>query len=324
MSENSKQQRYLEFSCESIELNIKAGEMLAGSFRIYAQGEHAQGRIYSSDTRMQLSSFEFVGQEFEINYCFDATAIEAGSTIQGEFDIISNCREYTIPYKISVQKPQLESSIGIVKNMFHFTNLAQTNWSEAVALFYSPDFASLFHKSDRNAWLSYLGFSKDNGNEQNVEEFLIEISKKTPIIYTFDIEGFLMEDVQDSTQRQVAITRSGWGYSFLDVTVKGEFLSVDREIIESSNFENNICNITIYIDASKLHNGMNSGSILLNDACNEYTIPVDILMEDEPEKRNRSRKEKQALCNMVTAYVDMLFEKPSVCPDLFRQWLGEI
>ena len=98
MDENGKQQRYLEFSCESIELNIRTGELLEGSFRIYAQGAHAQGRIYSSDTRMRLSSYDFVGSEFEINYCFDATAVEAGSTIKGEFDIISNCKEYTIPY----------------------------------------------------------------------------------------------------------------------------------------------------------------------------------------------------------------------------------
>ena len=317
MGENGKQQRYLEFSCESIELNIRTGELLEGSFRIYAQGAHAQGRIYSSDTRMRLSSYDFVGSEFEINYCFDATTVEAGSTIRGEFDIISNCREYTIPYKVNIQKPQLECSIGTVKNMFHFTNLAQADWNEAVELFYSPDFSSLFHKSDRNAWLSYLGLSKDKGNEQNVEEFLIEISKKTPIIYTFDIEGFWLEDVQDSTQKQVAITRNGWGHSFLTVSVDGAFLSVDKTQIESRDFENNICNIMIYIDAAKLHNGMNSGNIILRDACNEYTIPFDILMDDEPERRNRSRKEKQALCNMVTAYVDMLFDKKTK-----NEWLA--
>ena len=46
--------------------------------------------------------------------------------------------------------------------------------------------------------MSYTGLARSEGNEQNVEEFLIEISKKTPIIYTFDIEGFLLEDVQDS------------------------------------------------------------------------------------------------------------------------------
>ncbi len=309
MGENGRHQRYLEFSCESIELNVKAGEVAEASFHIYADYRYAEGRIYSSDTRMRLLDVEFKGEESEIGYCFDALTAEAGNTIKGEFDIISNCKEYTIPYKINVQKPQLTSSIGNIKNMFHFTNLAQTSWNEAVDLFYSPDFSSLFHRSDKNAWLSYVGLSKNKGNEQNVEEFLIEISKKTPIVYHFDIEGFLLEDVQDSTQRQIVVTRSGWGYSFLRISVEGDFLSTDREVLESCDFDNNKCNLIIYVDAAKLHNGVNSGSVMLHDACNAYTIPFDIMMEDEPGKRDRDRKEKHVLCDMVRAYVDMLFEK---------------
>ncbi len=309
MGENGRHRRYLEFSCECIEQSVRVGELLEGSFSIYADFIHAEGQIYSSDTRMRLSNTVFRGMESEIGYCFDASSAEAGSTIKGVFDIISNCKEYTIPYKINVQKPQLTCSIGTVKNMFHFTNLAQSNWEEAVELFYGPDFSSLFHRSDKNAWLSYVGLSKNEGNEQNVEEFLIEISKKTPILYHFDIEGFLLEDVQDSTQRQVVITRSGWGYSHLQISVEGEFLKTDRDVLESHDFNNNKCNLIIYIDAAKLHKGVNSGSILLRDACNDYTIPFDIIMEDEPEKRDRDRKEKQVFCNIVKAYVDMLFEK---------------
>lgn len=319
MGENSRHQRYLEFSCESIELNVRAGELLEGSFHIYADWKYAEGRIYSSDTRMRLSDFEFRGKESEINYCFDASSAEVGNVIKGAFDIISNCREYTIPYKINVQKPQLVCSIGNIKNLFHFTNLAQTNWQEAVELFYSPDFSSIFHRSDRNACLSYAGLSKNEGNEQNVEEFLIEISKKTPILYSFDIEGFLLEDVQDSTQRQVVITRSGWGYSHLRVNVEGDFLSTDRAALESCDFKNNKCNLIIYVDASKLHNGVNSGSILLSDACNDYSIPFDIAMDDEPERRDRTRKEKQVLCNIIRAYVDMLFDKKT-----HSEWVAEL
>lgn len=80
-------------------------------------------------------------------------------------------------------------------------------------------------------------------------------------------------------------------------------------MLKSCDFENNKCDFTIYVDAAKLRNGVNSGSILLHDACNDYTVPFDIIMEDEPGKRDRDRKEKHALCNMIRAYVDMLFEK---------------
>ncbi len=309
MSKESRRQGSLEFSCESIELDVKPGESLAGSFFIYANGKNAEGRIYSSDTRMELSGAVFRGKEIEVNYCFDATAAEAGSIVKGELDIISNCLEYTIPFRVNVQKPQPTCSLGSVKNMLHFTNLPQTKWEEAVELFYSPEFAQIFHRNDRNAWLSYVGLSKNAGNEQNVEEFLIEIGKKTGIVYSFDIEGFILEDVQDSTSRQVCVTRSSWGYSHVAVSTEGDFLSVDRTLLESSDFENNKCNLNIYIDASKLHNGTNSGCVRLSDACNEYTIPVDILMDDEPEKRSRARKRKQALCDAMRAYLDYRLDK---------------
>lgn len=56
---------------------------------------------------------------------------------------------------------------------------------------------------------------------------------------------------------------------------------------------------------------MNSGSIVFSDACNEYLIPFDILMEDEPERRTGNRKRRQALCNMVNDYVNMRIDKLS-------------
>lgn len=309
MEDNREQMRCLEFSCQSIELNVKPGEIIEDSLMIRASDKYAQGNIYSSDTRMRLYEIEFKGEESQIGYCFDATAVEAGSSIRGEFAVISNEGEYIIPYQINIQKPVLQSSLGNIKNLFHFTNLAQTNWEEAVELFYSREFASILQKNDKNAYLSYVGLSRYEGNEQNVEEFLIEVNKKTPIIYSFDIEGFLLEDVQDSIVKSIVITKSGWGYSHINLRINGEFISTDRLVLTNADFENNKCNFNIYIDAAKLHNGINSGSIVFSDACNEYTIPVDILMDDEQERRTDNRKKRRTLCNMVNNYIYMKFGK---------------
>ncbi|MDE7273886.1 MAG: hypothetical protein K2N95_12630 [Lachnospiraceae bacterium] len=305
MSDNREKLVYLEFSCQNIERNAEPGEIVEDSFTIYAADGYAEGKIYSSDTRMRLYEIEFSGVETQIGYCFDGTAAEAGNCIRGEFVIISNRGEYAIPYKINVLKPLLQSSLGNIKNLFHFTNLAQTNWEEAVALFYSRNFVSVLQKSDRNAYLSYVGQARYEGNEQNVEEFLIEVSKKTPIIYRFDIEGFLLEDIQDSIVKSIVITKSGWGYSCVHVWIQGDFISTDSQLLTNEDFINNKCNFNIYIDASKLHNGVNSGAVIFSDACNDYTIPFDILIEEEPQRRTDNRKQKQAVCNMVSGYADM-------------------
>ncbi len=318
MGDNREKPDYLEFSCQNIEFSTEPGEIVEDSFTIYAADKYAEGKLYSSDTRMRLYEVEFRGEETQIEYCCDGTSVEAGGSIRGEFVIISNRGEYAISYNITVQKPQLQSSLGNIRNLFHFTNLAQTNWEEAVALFYSRNFVSILQKSDKNPYLSYVGQSRYEGNEQNVEEFLIEVSKKTPIIYSFDIEGFLLEDVQDSIVKSVVVTKSGWGYSCVHIWVNGDFISTDRQLLNSEDFINNECNFNIYIDASKLHDGVNSGSVVFSDACNEYTIPFDILIEEEPEKRTDNRKQRQALCNLANGYVDMRLNRLTM-----TQWISK-
>ncbi len=309
MGDNMEKPEYLEFSCQNIEFCTEPGEIVEDSFTIRAADKYAEGKIYSPDTRIRLYETTFSDVETQIGYCFDGTAAEAGSSIRGELVIISNRGEYAIPYNINVQKPQLQSSLGNIRNLFHFTNLAQTSWEEAVALFYSRNFASILKKGDRNAYLSYVGQSRYDGNEQNVEEFLIEVSKKTPIIYSFDIEGFLLEDIRDSIVKSIVITKSGWGYSYVQVWVNGDFISTDRQLLTSGDFVNNQCAFQIYIDASKLHDGVNSGAVIFSDACNEYTVPFDILIEEEPERRTDNRKQRQALCNLVSGYVDMRLDR---------------
>ena len=103
MEDSRRQSGCLEISCHMIEFNVKPGEVMEDSFTIHAENQYAQGKLYSSDTRIRLYETEFKGEDTEIGYCFDATTAEAGSNIKGEIVIISNCGEYTIPYHIEVQ-----------------------------------------------------------------------------------------------------------------------------------------------------------------------------------------------------------------------------
>jgi len=304
-------------SCQEIELIAKPGEIIEENFMIYATDNFAEGKLYSSDTRMRLYETAFKGSEFQAAYCFDGTAAIAGSTISGEFTIISNYGEYTIPYQVSVQKPRLVCSLGNVEDMFHFTNLAQADWEEAVELFYAKDFTAILHKSDKNAYMSYIGLSRFAGNEQNVEEFLIESSKKTPITYSFDIEGFLLENVLDSISRTIIISKSGWGYTYIQLRIEGDFIVTNRMVLTSADFTCNQCQFVIYMDATKLHKGMNNGRIIFDDACNEYVIPVDIMMDEAPERRTGNRKQRLAKCSMTKNYVELKFGRLKQ-----KQWIA--
>jgi hypothetical protein len=307
-----EQMRWLEFSETTIELNIKPGEVQEGSLLIIASDKYVQGRIMSSDTRVRLYEGEFSGKSTQITYCFDASNMEPDSAIKGEFVVVSDYGEYTIPYIVHVQNPQLECSIGRIKNLFHYTNLAQTDWNEAVDIFYSPEFPQIFPKNDHNTRLAYMGLSKYEGNEQNVEEFLIEVNKKNPIEYTFSVEGFILEDVQDSITKNIVINKSGWGYTHIDIEIIGDFISTDKKVLLNDDFTYNACDLNIYIDATKLHNGVNIGNIIFRSASRIYNIPVDIHMDDAPERRNNKRTENKTTCDMINSYVDYRYGKISL------------
>lgn len=299
--------RYLEFSCQSLEFSVNQGEVIQDRFTIYADDSQAEGSIYSSDTRMQLKENHFSGKEAVIEYCFDGSCVEAGSVVKGYFTIISNQGEYTLNYKILVQKPILQGSMGNVKNLFHFTNLAKTNWNEAVDLFYSPEFINIFRKNEKGIISAYMGLSRIPGNSANVEEFFIEINKKAPVSYQTDIEGFSMEEVLDTIVKTITITKSGWGYTNLQVLTEGGFLSTQVQSLTSDDFVAGVCQLDFTIDAVKLHCGKNTGKITICDTRTEIVIPVTVMMNSNNKKHEREKRAKRLTLELVNNYIDMKF-----------------
>ena len=179
----------VNFSCSKLELTVLAGETLEGSFTVFGEeGRLTKGLVFSSDSRMECLTEEFYGSREEISFCFHAETLEEGEVVKGEFQVISNQGECYLPFVVNVEYKVLTSSLGSIRNLFHFTNLARTNPEEAAALFYTEDFRRVFNGSDRQYYDYYRGLSAVPGNEQNVEEFLIGINKKQKIEYLTDVQ----------------------------------------------------------------------------------------------------------------------------------------
>ena len=282
-------QRYLEFSCGKLELQVNAGEKIEGSFFIHTSDKAVMGVIYSTDTRMQLSAEQFTGENCQICYTFGANYLEIGANVQGNFVVLSNVGEYTLPFTVVVKRPMVESSLGDIKDLFQFTNLAKTNWQEAVAAFYAEEFVHIFDKREKEYLPLYLGLSKSFGNENNVEEFLQAIKKKTPIQYETDIDGFYFEEVLDSITKTVVISKKGWGYTHFDIWVEGNFLGTNVDVITQDDFEEDHFTLEVQIDASKLHVGTNQGWVHLFHPCKKIDIPVSIVIRPREQEEEQTR-----------------------------------
>ena len=152
----------LDFSCTKLELFLPKGSVYEGSFHITAtSNSYTKGYITTSDARMECLMPEFVGNDVEIPFCFHGENMEEGDVLKGTFSIVSNQGEYYLPFVVSIEYMVLSSSVGNVKNLFHFANLAKSNWREAVNLFYSPDFPRVFVGSDAQLYDCYRALCRE-------------------------------------------------------------------------------------------------------------------------------------------------------------------
>lgn len=277
--EFNKDNQFLDFSTPKIELTVHSGEICEGSFSVYGpKNKVTEGKVSSDRLRMKCLTESFIGSEEAILYQFDASDMEEGETVTGEFCIISNHGEYSIPYEVKIETEQIESSLGAVRNLFHFTNLAKTNFDEAVNLFYSESFPQVFRNVDRQHYIIYRGLSGGERKEQNVEEFLLEIKKKQKVEFLLEESEIRIDNPEEDMEYKVVINRNGWGYSSLTIESEGDFLVLEKSTVRDEDFLGNCCRLPFYISRRRLHDGKNYGSIRLHNAYTDMKVSVLVYM----------------------------------------------
>lgn len=268
----------LDFSCAKLEITLQKGELYEGSFKIFAtEGKYTMGYITTSDFRMECLTREFVGNEEEIYFRYHGEWLEEGQVTRGEFLVVSNKGEYYLPYVVSVEHTVPQSSVGPIKNLFHFTNLAKSNWKEAVRFYYSPAFPYVLKNSDKQVTLVYQGLSSFEGNEQNVEEFLIAMNKKQKVEYIVAEDYLKVNQPQGVVEAVLNVIRNGWGYTYLEVWAEGDFLFLDKKVLTEEDFAGNRYSLPVYIDGTQLHAGKNFGAVKFRNAYTAFEIPVEVV-----------------------------------------------
>jgi len=274
----NKNMHSLDFSSPVIELKLREGEDYEGSFTITGpENEATEGVISSTRLRMQCLTDKFSGSEEEITYRFDTSGMREGESLKGEFRIISNQGEYYIPYDVTIIAGMLDSELGTIRNLFHFANLARTNWGEAVRLFYTKDFERVFDGVDRQYYGIYRGLSAGAGRQQNVEEFLLEIRKKQKVEFLLEEDEIRIEDPRGMEESRLVINRNGWGFSELSVEKDGDFIVLEKDTLRDEDFLGNTCRLPFYIATEKLHGGRNYGSIRLYNPYVSLTAKITVI-----------------------------------------------
>lgn len=302
-----------------LELSVRQGEILDGTIQICSQtGAEVHCAFYSGNYRMQCRTDGFIGREGELSYRFDATGLDGGASVSGEFTILSDAGEFMIPYVVSVMQPLADTSLGEIRNLFHFANLAHANWEEAVSLFYTDEFSLLFSGHDRQYYNLYRGLRAKEGNERNVDEFLIAIHKKQPIRYAVREESLLLRG-DESAEEEVTLVKNGWGAVCVRVETEGAFLAASKETLHADDFEQDTCKVCFTIRKEYLHEGSNVGAILLCGGTDTISVPVILNMPVcGGHKREERSAHKKLIAKLTHCYLDFV-TRPEQKADALKQ-----
>lgn len=297
----------LSFSCKEIELSPLTGQVTEGSFEIICpENMQAEGYVLADDVRIKIPVPWFCGNRETVIYTFDACKMEPGESREGYFQIISDCGEYRLPYRITAADRVLQSGIGEICSLQHFVNLARAYWQEAVQLFYHPDFYKILEPEEERIRILYRGFCTERGNAYHVDQFLTAAGKKQPVVYSCAQSQIQVTDLRGTVREELVITKNGWGAVGLTVRTEGEFLTADKKRLTEDSFLGNQCNVSVMIDEQMLHAGRNFGKVEFEWPEGGFSVEV---VAESRNLQNRSKEYNRRQAKQYNLQLISLYEQ---------------
>lgn len=288
------------FSVDRIECMMYQGENYQGTFDIQGS-EEISGFITVSAPRMSCSHKSFQGKKNTISYTFNSRGMSKGDVVKGTFDIICNAGEYSLPFVATIEKFHFQSTMGSIKNLFHFTNLAQNSWNEALKLFENKKFPEIFSKHDRQFIPLYEGLLKNHNHNYAMEEFLIAIRKKEPIAFSLGKPREKFSDVAFDLRDCVPLIKKNWGYFEVEVSSDAAFLLPSKRYLHEEDFVGSLCPFSYDIKYELLHEGKNMARLTFHIGKESLTFPV---VAQKQKRKEKKPQDKGLYADLITYYIE--------------------
>ena len=304
-----------EYACpklltdNKVKFEVLENESYQGSFSISSEtGERIRGLITCTHPYMDCQVKSFDDAAVEVGFTYHAVDVVAGTKDKGEFVIACSSGEYVIPFEAVITRFYHDSSIGKVKTINDFANLAKLNWDEALKVFSSKFFADIL---DEKSKLLYKGLCYRYTTAHEMEEFLVGIGKKTRIQFSVDKPernlGRIREDYADT----IRVFKSGWGHLDIQIATDAEFIKLKDNHILTSHFTGRDTEIPFTVSVDALHAGKNYGTIILRTPFQKHTVEICVQKTGtvRPDAKESAKKYNQRSYALLTKkYIDYKME----------------
>jgi hypothetical protein len=279
----------LYLSEDMLQITVEAGKIYEGSFTISnSAGRSMKGLLYSSHRLLIPERSSFCGSENRIAYRFDATYLKAGDDLQGELTIVSDCGESKLPFHAQIEAPYCITSLGKVRDLFQFANLARMDWTEAKKVFRSEDFIRVILGDDSKYKMIYQHLLKNISTSQALEEFLIAIHKKSKIELSIDKTSLSYQVSDEEFMDKLILTKNHWGYAEIRVSTDAPFIRLEQKFVWADRFIGNTHQVSFVVVPKNMKPGNNFGRIYIKTVY--QTITVELSCSYHPRQQEKRRQ----------------------------------
>lgn len=280
-----------------IELSVQKNQNGEGSFIITGtKKKPISGRVFTTSYRMQVREKEIAGEHIEICYTFVSKGLEEQSVVKGEFILLTDCGEYTLPFVASVDSMVVSSCDRQVKNLYQFMQLAEKERLEATTLFYRPEFSRILKSAGESNQLLYeLLTANKCDKELEVEEFLKKAGQKPSVSCYLDSTSIQIDNPVADQEIKIPLMKDGNGYVEVTVQVEGDFLSCSKRMLHEEDFIGKTCLYEVIICKEKLHGGKNMGRVIFVCGNTSMEYAVTVMQGNSWGIAHRLRREKKSV-----------------------------
>lgn len=299
----------LQFSVEKLELEVVEGTDYTGEFRIESTGDMmVQGLVCSSSPRMECSNPKFQGENIIQRFVFHSEGLSEGDSQKGNFHIISNQGEYDLPFSVSVSRNYVNSSVGKIKSIFDFANLAQNSYEEAVRIFGLPEFIHIFKPQETEERLLYRMLKRKPCTMAQVEEFLIAARKKKRVSFRIEEAQREFYRLNETIKQHITLKKEEWGYLAIEISSDAEWLCPVKKVITTEDFVGSYGAAEYMIAAEHLHAGMNYGRITLKAPFQTEQVEISV-SQGNPERERPKLAIRKKQVELMNLYLDFGLRK---------------
>ena len=301
----------IEISVTTLEHKVGAGGKVTGSFDVYTDSDYElRGLVYTNQDYIKLIDKQFIGTHCQISYEIDATSYYEGELLEGKIHLVSNCGESFVPVEIQVVGKKISTSLGKIGNLFQFVDLVKQAYEEAIKLFYSTEFPTVFLKDDLAAICMYEGCIKSYDKKRALEEFIIGIHKKQTVLFQLSEEQKEYENITENYKDSILLTASTWGYQQVQVEVDCDFITDYKESFTTEDCSGKQFEFQYLIRHEQLHAGNNYGCIRFKTIQETLECRIQVTMEKRPD--DTKLEVKRCISELIKKYLEFRLKNNGV------------